>query len=303
MPQDTESGAIAPVATGGDAHLVVLHAHALYGRPSAHPFHVVDGGHTPVARIPLRDGFSERDLSAAFRSTNSVERPWAEDRANHPLLAGSRSTSVGDVAVLEVGGVPHSAYRVESLGWSRLDAVPDYVTERQRRDAFAARLGVAAGDAKTGLEALAPLRNEAGYVPLWVRKEELAGTGVGPTAAFVGSFKDAVAQPRYVRDEDGGRSTATGGRAPGWQGLEMLRDGFGTSEYRSVQFDAGGVADRAVGDPRAARTILAAVEVNGARSAEIEAGRKAGRERSKALGTPMRENRNRRRREGSSQGL
>lgn len=75
-----------------------------------------DEHYTLVARVELPDGIGDAEAREyAFERTNSIEAHWSRNKDVRPGPAGAslRSTSVGDVVVLDSG-----AFRVEGAGWS-----------------------------------------------------------------------------------------------------------------------------------------------------------------------------------------
>lgn len=94
-------------------------------------------GHEQVARISLRtiheefdavaiiegdEAASEDALEDAFELTNHIDRPWWENEGVR-LCKESRSTSVGDLVVIE-RGEREEFWRCERVGWKRLVFLP-----------------------------------------------------------------------------------------------------------------------------------------------------------------------------------
>tara|TARA_Y100000310_G_C20644764_1_gene795948 strand:- start:587 stop:907 length:321 start_codon:yes stop_codon:yes gene_type:complete len=60
---------------------------------------------------------STDDMDRAFEATNHIDHPWQENKDVCPFFAKARSTSVGDVLLLQDG----RAMRVAGIGFSEVE--------------------------------------------------------------------------------------------------------------------------------------------------------------------------------------
>lgn len=197
------------------------------------------------------DPFDDRVLDDLFAATNHIDEDWTLDGRAGALVANARSTSVGDVVVREERGVAVSAMRVDPMGWRAVDP-PAYLTDVNRRTAALAirpAEGVAPSFEATSrtFVALDAMTDAKGYAPLRVRREHIDPLS-RETAAFLGTFGDAVAQPVYERIPVKG-DVDTGRRMVGSDGVAMLGRTFGRVESRTLHFDVVRLKEKALENP------------------------------------------------------